>query len=247
MPEPVLPPARYEHTDASPRAALIAFPAILAGLLLSVLLVWWIYPGDDRRSPPAVAGPALSIAAAAVRSRRRHAEIPRSRTGQVEQRRLGRSGKGHRPHPDRRRDAPHRRLRHPGLAEMIAARLAADAAVRPARPARQPTCSAFAYDQHPGAQLPLTAPFKDASGHAVTLGQALAHRPADPGAGLFPLPEPVWPGSRRPDECVVPAGTPQPITAWSCCRSTRRRRRPTHAPPSRPTLPASSRSRTGTI
>jgi hypothetical protein len=53
MPEPVLPPARYEHTDANSRAALIAFPSILAGLLLSVLLVWWIYPGTiaDRRLP----------------------------------------------------------------------------------------------------------------------------------------------------------------------------------------------------
>jgi hypothetical protein len=53
MPEPILPPARFEPADASSRAALIAFPAILAGLLLSVLLVWWIYPETtaDRRLP----------------------------------------------------------------------------------------------------------------------------------------------------------------------------------------------------
>ena len=30
---------------------------------------------------------------------------------------------------------------------------------------RQPICPTFAYDQHPGAQLPLTTPFKDALGH----------------------------------------------------------------------------------
>ncbi len=53
MSEPVLPPARYEHTDVRSRVGLIAFPTILAGLLLSVLLVWWIYPRItvDRRLP----------------------------------------------------------------------------------------------------------------------------------------------------------------------------------------------------
>src|SRR4051812_8468471 len=53
MPEPILPPARYEQTDASPRAALIVFPAILGGLLLTILLVSWIYPqaSTDRRMP----------------------------------------------------------------------------------------------------------------------------------------------------------------------------------------------------
>ena len=53
MPEPVLPPARYEHADARSRSALIAFPAILFGLLLSVMLVRWSYPGAavDRRLP----------------------------------------------------------------------------------------------------------------------------------------------------------------------------------------------------
>jgi hypothetical protein len=53
MPEPILPPSRYENADASSRAALTTFPAILGVLLLSVLLVWWIYPGTivDRRLP----------------------------------------------------------------------------------------------------------------------------------------------------------------------------------------------------
>jgi hypothetical protein len=51
MPDPVLPPARYEHSDVTSRAALIAFPIILVGLLAAVLLVRWIYPGTavDRR------------------------------------------------------------------------------------------------------------------------------------------------------------------------------------------------------
>jgi hypothetical protein len=56
MPEPILPPAQYEHADASSRAALIAFPAILAGLLLALLVVWWIYPETtvDRRLPSSI-------------------------------------------------------------------------------------------------------------------------------------------------------------------------------------------------
>jgi hypothetical protein len=51
MPEPVLPPARYEQTDVTTRSALITFPAILIGLLASVMLVLWIYPHTavDRR------------------------------------------------------------------------------------------------------------------------------------------------------------------------------------------------------
>jgi protein SCO1 len=48
--------------------------------------------------------------------------------------------------------------------------------------------STFAYDQHPGAQLPLTAPFKDGSGRAVTLGQALADRPTILALGYFHCP-----------------------------------------------------------
>jgi hypothetical protein len=82
MPEPILPPARYEHTDASPRAALIAFPAILAGLLLSVLLVWWIYPGTtvDRRLPspiPNYPAPRLQSDPAADMRKFREAELAR--------------------------------------------------------------------------------------------------------------------------------------------------------------------------
>lgn len=55
MPEPVLPPARYEQSDIRTPTVLIAFPLILAGLLASVLLVLWIYPNTstDRR----LAGP----------------------------------------------------------------------------------------------------------------------------------------------------------------------------------------------
>jgi protein SCO1/2 len=48
--------------------------------------------------------------------------------------------------------------------------------------------SDFAYDQHPGARLPLTASFTDKSGHAITLGQALAHRPAILVLGYFHCP-----------------------------------------------------------
>lgn len=48
--------------------------------------------------------------------------------------------------------------------------------------------SAFAYDQHPGAQLPLATPFRDASGHATTLGQALGHRPTILALGYFHCP-----------------------------------------------------------
>ncbi|HEX4365258.1 MAG TPA: hypothetical protein VH023_00440 [Rhodopila sp.] len=53
MPEPILPPARYERSDVPIRVAVIAAPGILVGLLASVLLVWWIYPGStvDRRLP----------------------------------------------------------------------------------------------------------------------------------------------------------------------------------------------------
>ena len=52
---PELPPARYERSDVTARSALIAFPAILLALLLTILLALWLYPGSsvDRR----VAGP----------------------------------------------------------------------------------------------------------------------------------------------------------------------------------------------
>jgi hypothetical protein len=53
MAEPILTPARCERSDVPVRTALIAAPAILIGLLASVLLVWWIYPQStiDRRMP----------------------------------------------------------------------------------------------------------------------------------------------------------------------------------------------------
>jgi hypothetical protein len=55
MPEPTLPPARHEHSDVTTRSALIAFLLTLSGLLASVLLVLWLYPGlaIDRRLPTA--------------------------------------------------------------------------------------------------------------------------------------------------------------------------------------------------
>jgi hypothetical protein len=86
MPEPVLPPARYEPADASPRAAMIAFPAILAGLLLSVLLVWWIFPGTtvDRRLPspvPNYPSPRLQYDPAAEMGKFHAAELARLNSG----------------------------------------------------------------------------------------------------------------------------------------------------------------------
>jgi hypothetical protein len=64
MPEPVLPPASYERSDASSWSALVAFPLILLGLLVSVLLVIWIYPGttiDHRMPTPMPAYPAPNL------------------------------------------------------------------------------------------------------------------------------------------------------------------------------------------
>jgi hypothetical protein len=82
MPEPILPPSRYENADASSRAALIAFPAILAGLLLSVLLLVWIYPGTtvDRRLPspiPNYPSPRLQSDPAADMAKFRATELAR--------------------------------------------------------------------------------------------------------------------------------------------------------------------------
>ena len=82
MPEPVLPPARYEHADASPRAALILFPAILAALLLSILAAWWIFPRTtvDRRLPspiPQYPAPRLQSDPAADMRKFREAELAR--------------------------------------------------------------------------------------------------------------------------------------------------------------------------
>lgn len=70
MPEPILPPARYEQSDVPIRTVLIAAPAVLIGLLASVLLVWWIYPESmiDQRMPtppPAYPAPRLQSDSAA--------------------------------------------------------------------------------------------------------------------------------------------------------------------------------------
>jgi hypothetical protein len=82
MPEPILPRSRYEHADASARAALIAFPAIMVGLLLSVLLVWWIFPGTtvDLRVPspiPQYPSPRLQSDPAADMRKFREGELAR--------------------------------------------------------------------------------------------------------------------------------------------------------------------------
>ncbi len=55
MPEPVLPPARHGQSDVTARSALAAFRLILVGVLASVFLVRWIYPGTattHRRATP---------------------------------------------------------------------------------------------------------------------------------------------------------------------------------------------------
>lgn len=48
--------------------------------------------------------------------------------------------------------------------------------------------SAFAYDQRPGSQLPMTARFQDAQGRAVTLAQAIDGRPTILALGYFHCP-----------------------------------------------------------
>jgi hypothetical protein len=82
MPEPKLPPARYEQSDVSARAALITFPAILGGLLLTVLLVMWIYPRTttDHRMPsplPNYPSPRLQSDPAADMQKFRAAKLAR--------------------------------------------------------------------------------------------------------------------------------------------------------------------------
>jgi hypothetical protein len=82
MPEPVLPPAQFERTDVTARAAVIVFPAILVGLLLSVLLVWWIFPRVtvDRRLPspiPLYPSPRLQSDPAADMQKFQAAELAR--------------------------------------------------------------------------------------------------------------------------------------------------------------------------
>jgi len=86
MPDPILPPARYEHSDVRSRAALIAFPAILGALLLSLLLVWWIYPGTtvDRRLPspiPLYPAPRLQFDPAADMRKFGDTELARLNSG----------------------------------------------------------------------------------------------------------------------------------------------------------------------
>jgi hypothetical protein len=86
MPEPILPPARYEPTDVPVRTALVAAPAILIGLLASVLLVWWIYPEStiDRRlptAPPAYPAPRLQTDPAADMQAFLTAELARLNSG----------------------------------------------------------------------------------------------------------------------------------------------------------------------
>ena len=82
MPEPMLTPSRYERTDVSSRAVLIALPAILVGVLLSALLVLWIYPGTtvDRRlptPPPPYPSPRLQSDPAVDMAKFRSAELAR--------------------------------------------------------------------------------------------------------------------------------------------------------------------------
>jgi protein SCO1/2 len=48
--------------------------------------------------------------------------------------------------------------------------------------------SAFAYDQRPGNQVPLETKFIDWHGNAITLGQAIGHRPAILAVGYFHCP-----------------------------------------------------------
>ena len=57
---------------------------------------------------------------------------------------------------------------------------------QPARAAND--LSEFAYDQHPGAQVPLTTLFTDSSGRAMTMGEALADRPTILALGYFHCP-----------------------------------------------------------
>jgi hypothetical protein len=45
MPEKLLAPARHEPTDVGPRFILIGVPLVIATVLVSALLVLWLYPG----------------------------------------------------------------------------------------------------------------------------------------------------------------------------------------------------------
>jgi hypothetical protein len=82
MPEPTLPPARYEPSDVTSRSALIAFPLILLALLASVLVVLWIYPATsvDRRLPtllPTYPSPRLQADSQADMAKFHGAELAR--------------------------------------------------------------------------------------------------------------------------------------------------------------------------
>ena len=137
------------------------------------------------------------------------------------------------------------RARHPGLAEMIVLALLFMMLLLtlPHGPGRRPTCPAFAYDQRSGqpaaarrAALRPTAG-RQRSGHpAASSGQPSD----DPGTGLFPLPQSVRAGARRPDERAVAHWSAGRTTAWWCCRSTRRKPRRTPAPPEPPMSPLRS-------
>src|ERR1700712_179689 len=86
MPEPVLPPARYEESDVPARAVFIAFPTILIALLATVVLVRWIYPHTtvDHRLPtklPTFPSPRLQVAPAADMEKFHAAELDRLNNG----------------------------------------------------------------------------------------------------------------------------------------------------------------------
>jgi hypothetical protein len=86
MPEPILPPSQYERSDVPIRTAMIAAPAILIGLLATMLLVWWIYPEStiDRRMPTPLQpypAPRLQSDAAADMQKFLAAELARLNSG----------------------------------------------------------------------------------------------------------------------------------------------------------------------
>ena len=78
MPEPILPPARYEHDRRQLRAGADSLPAILAGLLLSVLagVLDLSRAAVDRRLPSRCR---TIRRRACSPTRSGHAEIPRAR------------------------------------------------------------------------------------------------------------------------------------------------------------------------
>src|SRR5262249_14776723 len=98
--------------------------------------------------------------------------------------RLGRSRRGHRPHPDRPRHEPARaapRGRQPVRTLLAAAALLAAVAGGglPARaePARPSILRDVGFDQRLGAQVPLDLPFRDESGAPVTLRAYAGDKP----------------------------------------------------------------------